>query len=830
MVAFAHLIHHGITIGAMSRTSALMGAVTVAVISLLALPSRSTSEAEPLSNTYRVPALGVTLRYPDGWSIAPERFTNMYELINVPADQQATAAASIRLKIIWETRIDPTEAIRRLGEIADEASTPTFLDISGWPALQRRHLGPRPQPSQGPVFADEMAMRASTAVAVGNLLIRLEADLPSDAEPDLIALVEAIGRSLVFETTGDPGTVEQELQSLRSRPGPEGLLFTPVPGIQGPAEEIAPGVNQRIFAAGFGEIEIAVSTNGQNVVIGRQSAFATSNDGGQTFPFSGFIPFGNGDPSVAFGQSGNFYYAGIDFGGLNLCPANSDCTGIARSTDNGQTFPIIANAVVCPRTGPAACFPDQEHIAADRFNAAPAGDQVYSTWRNFDLTDQDPGLVCSQDSGVSWTAPLVVDFGFFPRITVGQDGYVYVAYLAFPASYLLHKFSSCATGLTPQPGFPVTVLARRRPAFCPFPGHDRCDQNPSSQTVAVDDLDPNHVYYAYADNTVRGAAPARNDDVRVQDSLDGGLTWPAARAVTVNAPVPGARIMPWVCTTGGEAVVTWYDRRNATAANNDATDYFGGRARLDGMGNLVAIGDFTINEVSDPWCGDGSANSWPCGTRNPGASESCSLQPQLAGFCCAAGNCSFASSFQRCDFSDGGCPAGELCSIGNGCPKYGDYNGNACAAGRLFAGWASATSPPSIQPPSTAIGVFFDSFSFRVTIDIDIKPSTLPNSIKLTERGVIPVAILTTPTFDASAVDVATVCFGDAEDAQQRDCTESHGIGHLKDVDGDTDRDLVLHYETRETGIDAGDTEACLDGMPFGGPVFEGCDSVRPIP
>jgi hypothetical protein len=267
----------------------------------------------------------------------------------------------------------------------------------------------------------------------------------------------------------------------------------------------------------------------------------------------------------------------------------------------------------------------------------------------------------------------------------------------------------------------VTVVPLTAFAFCPFPGHDRCDQNPSSQTVAVDNLDPNHVYYAYAVNTVAGNAPAGNDNIRVRDSLDGGLTWPVLRVVTVNAAVPGNRIMPWMCTTGGEAVVTWYDRRNATATNNDRTDYFGGSARLDSMGNLVAGGDFKINEVSDPWCGDGSANAWPCGTRQaPGASESCSLQPQLAGVCCAAGNCNLPSSFQRCDFSDGGCPAGEVCSGGGGCPKYGDYNGNACAAGRLFAGWASATSPPHIQPPSTAIGILFDTRTIsEVLTDFD---------------------------------------------------------------------------------------------------------------
>ena len=107
----------------------------------------------------------------------------------------------------------------------------------------------------------------------------------------------------------------------------------------------------------------------------------------------------NGDPSLAVGQSGDFYYALIGF------PSNAqNSTAIWRSTDNGQNFAFRANAVVCPNlsTPPnagRACFADQEHIAADRWNAAAGGDQVYSTWRNFDAADQDPALVCSQDSG-----------------------------------------------------------------------------------------------------------------------------------------------------------------------------------------------------------------------------------------------------------------------------------------------------------------------------------------------------------------------------------------------------------------------------------------------
>ena len=47
-----------------------------------------------------------------------------------------------------------------------------------------------------------------------------------------------------------------------------------------------------------------------------------------------------------------------------------------------------------------SAFPDQEHIAADRFNVAAGGDQVYSVWRHL---NGNWGIVCSVNSGNNWS-------------------------------------------------------------------------------------------------------------------------------------------------------------------------------------------------------------------------------------------------------------------------------------------------------------------------------------------------------------------------------------------------------------------------------------------
>src|SRR5215813_451737 len=769
----------------------LLKAMTMLILLASALISAMAqdSQAQQFTRSLQIEAKGMTLRYPEGWSLVQSPDPTVRELqmqvapdgrraVNEPASDSIGIA---RMQINIEPRLDHADALERLRHIAAEYSgTESFLDIGGWPAYQRRYLAPIAKKSRAAAEPDEISIRVTTAIAAGDKVIRIETFLPPGASEELAAQAEQIGRSASFGETGDQRQTLDDVRMLRASPplrstpyvppsgdgvGGAGVKAAPVPSATNtgkapnrksattrraktslppkgkPLTTFAPeavaqelpqelpytGLN-RFVHRGVGELEVAISTNGQNIVIAANSGFSNSTNGGQTFTFRGGTPGPNnsrdGDPSLAVGASGSFYYGFIGFpDGTAAWNNQTGCsTGISVSSNGGTSFPFRSNATLCPQMGAGVCFPDQEHIAADRFNPAGpgpgGGDQVYSAWRNFTPAMGMPTcrnigsgfiaamLTCSRDSANNWPTTRTLAGGAdFPRVTVGQDGFVYVVYRN-GGNINLEKYSSCANGLTLQAGFPQTIAAVTD-VTCPAPGLDRCNDGSllSSHTVAVDDRNANHVYAAYATNTAAG-----NENVIVRDSTNGGMSWPAARNVRLNSPVVGRRFMPWVATVGGAAHVSWYDRRAGVGgATNDLTDFFRGSASLDGGGNLVAGPEIKITQAADPQC----ASGWPCAPRATGDSESCSVQPQNAGVCKLNPiPMPDTSSNRRCDFSD--CPGpmcpcnpGEVCKTGGGFPKYGDYNGIAAAAGRVITAWASATPPPLLTPaPPAGINVY----------------------------------------------------------------------------------------------------------------------------
>ena len=727
-----------------SGTLAVAGFIMLVGVAMSPSASGQNAQSPPksaLGTSTQVFALrddGISIEYPPGWS--PNRYANVNELLNVPPEQLAALGpnrenvASIDISVIRNK--SHAEAVRRLREIAAESNaTSSYLTIGGWPALQRRQVVPKPRPGQSPGGSTDVTVTIVTiAVAVDKLLVRFSGYAPQDASGQLADQIESIGRTIRFRTAGDPTMSRRDIEHLRASPPFATPMAAPqsstlqssaysklaprVKAASDPSDATPPDEEDDDGALNltiYSEPEIAVSTNGNNIVVAQQCNYQASNNGGTTFAFGGGSPgtCTGGDSSLAFATSGNFYWATIG-SNTTTCPASKpNCNNtqqMSRSTNNGQTFTFQTNVIDCLAT--AGCgfgnVPDQEHIGADRFNASGSGgDQVYLVFRK----GFGYGMSCSTDSGANWTAVAYHTGGQidFPRIAVAQNGTVYVV-TNNGNNINVDSYSSCANGLVQN--LNQVAVASVSSVPCPVPGLDRCNSGNVlfSPTIAVDDTNANHLYVAYATNTA-----ANNENILVQDSTDGGATWRAA--VQVNAGVNGRRYMPWVCSVESKAYVSWFDRRNATGANNDLTDFYGGSASLVG-GNLTAGTDFVISGAADAQC----ASGWACVPRATADSESCSVQPQLAGVCCNTGNANCpskcpgpscpAGSGQRCDFSDGGCPtAGDTCNPnpGGGCPKYGDYNGNTCQFGRFYTIWPSATNQPGALGTGGNINLFYSA-------------------------------------------------------------------------------------------------------------------------
>jgi len=134
------------------------------------------------------------------------------------------------------------------------------------------------------------------------------------------------------------------------------------------------------------------------------------------------------------------------------------------------------------------------------------------------------------------------------------------------------------------------------------------------------------------------------------------------------------------------------------------------------------------------------------------------------------------------------------------------------------------------QTPVPSGGLFVEPVGIAIartpqviTVAIDITPGSLPNSINPRNKGVIPVAILTTNGFDAVTVDPVAVRFGPTGN----EAVPVHSA--LEDVDGDGDIDLILHFRTQDTGIQCGAPSASLTGQTVSGQVIQGADSIRTV-
>ncbi|MHB8521670.1 MAG: PA14 domain-containing protein [Limisphaerales bacterium] len=144
---------------------------------------------------------------------------------------------------------------------------------------------------------------------------------------------------------------------------------------------------------------------------------------------------------------------------------------------------------------------------------------------------------------------------------------------------------------------------------------------------------------------------------------------------------------------------------------------------------------------------------------------------------------------------------------------------------QIAIGWNGHFGWNDANPFNPSGGIFGYIVEFdTVPIVIDIKPGSSTNPINLGSRGQTPVAVLTTDNFDARRIAPETVRFGHTG-------TEAAPAHYAwEDVNGDGRLDLILQFNTAETGILPTDVIATLTGQTTDGLAVLGSDRVTPIP
>ena len=405
-----------------------------------------------------------------------------------------------------------------------------------------------------------MAVRRQPWVARRRLLAGATIALALIVAPAALAAPPLVDDIQVNSTTGDPGdNTTQNETSLAVR-----------------GSTVCAGFNDSGPTAGI-------------------SGFARSTNRGQSWSDQGELGAqNNGDPIIAVNQTtGTFYY------GENATIGGNPAIGVARSTDDCQTFGGPANASAgsssVKTVGNSTVLSDKPSIAVDNSGGANNGN-IYVCWTRFiDTSNPSDGSADtselrfsrSTDGGATYGNEQIIQAqGTSPfgcSVKVGPNGEVDVAWADRTGGTAgdIRFRTSTDGGLTF--GGNVQVSTGNR-----LPGTDRvvsCGANNNRATLngnirmlhqawlAVDTsggANNGNIYAVWASDPT-GATD--NSDVFFSRSTNGGANWSAP--LQLGGGTTTDQFEPNIAVGGdaGTVSVAWYDRRN-DPANDFNIDVF----------------------------------------------------------------------------------------------------------------------------------------------------------------------------------------------------------------------------------------------------------------
>ena len=95
-------------------------------------------------------------------------------------------------------------------------------------------------------------------------------------------------------------------------------------------------------------------------------------------------------------------------------------------------------------------------------------------------------------------------------------------------------------------------------------------------------------------------------------------------------------------------------------------------------------------------------------------------------------------------------------------------------------------------------------------VSLDIKPGGYPNTINLSSRGLLPVAVLTTDSFDASLFTPEMAHLSDAASTEEGCMGATYVRWTREDVNGDGRLDLVFFFAIQSLDFTTSTTAATL--------------------